>query len=712
MGWSLQNANEKFQSWDMIRNSSTYPNNAHSGNQGMHLAFSMLHPNNDWLFTPPMQLEGGKSYALRFWFKVAIYQNSTTEKMGVYIGTDNDSTAMNTTSPLFYDTEMNNEEWIEHIAPFTPDSNGVYYFGFHGFSDALQWLLYVDDVMIEEDNVNHNPCVTSTIYNVDDSAEIISNIPFGTTLSEFELNVDEPLNGSYEIYENDGITVANDLQSGYQLHSVAEDGYTTKIYFIEINPQGTYDVTFNVIEGTTPVAEAVITLGTVTKLTNASGIAVFNNVLENSYTYSVTKTSYQAVNGNLTLNSDTTIEISLEKITYNATFIVKNALGTTLEGAILKINEENFTTDAQGQVIVEKLLPKTYTFSVEKESFNTFAGSLTLNSDTIINVILSEATYSVTFSVLNINNNEPIADAVVTFNSESMITDAQGKAVFEAKAGDYTYQVEKDGYTTTNGTVKVINIPVGMPVLLVPTTKTCTISFTVKEEQGNVIANASIYLKNIANPSTIYSGATDAQGKLSLNNVNEGQYACVVMKENLYIPFVDTLNFSNDTSLQVTLKNIYKVTFVVKDKANKAIANASVSMLDTVVLTDANGKIEDLLPAGTYPYQIWKTGYNTIRGTLTVTNADITETLILAALGINTFESKISIYPNPVSSQLTVEAERNSYITILNVDGKIFVNQPITSEKTNVDVSKFAKGIYFLQIRKNNKVEIHKFVVK
>lgn len=77
--------------------------------------------------------------------------------------------------------------------------------------------------------------VTSTVYTVDDGGATITNVPFGTDLATFESNITPPPYGTFETYESNGSTVATDLQSGYIVKGVAEDGTTSKSYTLTIN---------------------------------------------------------------------------------------------------------------------------------------------------------------------------------------------------------------------------------------------------------------------------------------------------------------------------------------------------------------------------------------------------------------------------------------------------------------------------------------------
>ncbi|MBL7743163.1 MAG: fibronectin type III domain-containing protein, partial [Chitinophagaceae bacterium] len=104
-------------------------------------------PANDWFFLHGLNLTGGTSYRLTFKYRNS---DATTwvEKMEVKYGTAANAASM-TAGTLFSNTNIDFNTWATVDADFTPASSGVYYIGFHGFSDADQAFLCVDDVSVD-----------------------------------------------------------------------------------------------------------------------------------------------------------------------------------------------------------------------------------------------------------------------------------------------------------------------------------------------------------------------------------------------------------------------------------------------------------------------------------------------------------------------------------------------------------------------------------
>lgn len=72
--------------------------------------------------------------------------------------------------------------------------------------------------------------------------------------------------------------------------------------------------------------------------------------------------------------------------------------------------------------------------------------------------------------------------------------------------------------------------------------------------------------------------------------------------------------------------------------------------------------------------------------------------------------SNFNIYPNPTSGILNIKNNDHfDTMTINDINGKLILNQPFTNQ---INVSSYAKGIYYLSISNNTNSTTSKFVVK
>jgi hypothetical protein len=226
LGWSIQNGGQQSSYWDIITNNSVYPDNAHTGQKAMNMMFSLLGPNNDWLFTPPIHLIGGTSYDFSFWVKAPVYidnGDTTFEKFAVYMGTDADSNAM-TLETIYKNEFMRFPTYIKYTKTITPASTGNFTFGFYSYSDPLQWITLIDDIKIE--------LATGIEENYYNLFEIYPN----PTNGEFILKLDN--NQTYDKH----ITITNLL--GQEVYKISTNNQYNFIDLRNID-KGMYIVTIN-----------------------------------------------------------------------------------------------------------------------------------------------------------------------------------------------------------------------------------------------------------------------------------------------------------------------------------------------------------------------------------------------------------------------------------------------------------------------------------
>ena len=102
---------------------------------------------DDWLITPPMKLEANKAYKVSF----TAYCQGTTfpERLEVMWG--NAATAEAMTNVLLEPTDitLTSAEAVTYEGYVAPQTDGTYYVGFHGISDADMFYLNLDNLVIE-----------------------------------------------------------------------------------------------------------------------------------------------------------------------------------------------------------------------------------------------------------------------------------------------------------------------------------------------------------------------------------------------------------------------------------------------------------------------------------------------------------------------------------------------------------------------------------
>jgi photosystem II stability/assembly factor-like uncharacterized protein len=88
----------------------------------------------------------------------------------------------------------------------------------------------------------------------------------------------------------------------------------------------------------------------------------------------------------------------------------------------------------------------------------------------------------------------------------------------------------------------------------------------------------------------------------------------------------------------------------------------------------------------------------------------ISEILITVDINENTSNSIIRVYPNPATSDLNIEAPQNAIIEILNIEGQRLKTIIANENHTIIDISDFAKGLYFVKVKTAMGFEVKKFI--
>lgn len=109
--------------------------------------YDSTNASNAWFYTQGIEMEGGTEYEISY-----KYGNDDsfgdTEKMEVAYGSSPNAAAM--TTQLADHPSITGGIPSVNTVTFAPTTSGVYYFGFHSYSDANQWYFYLDDISIQE----------------------------------------------------------------------------------------------------------------------------------------------------------------------------------------------------------------------------------------------------------------------------------------------------------------------------------------------------------------------------------------------------------------------------------------------------------------------------------------------------------------------------------------------------------------------------------
>ncbi len=181
-------------------------------------------------------------------------------------------------------------------------------------------------------------------------------------------------------------------------------------------------------------------------------------------------------------------------------------------------------------------VPRTDTGDYYCEISNPNYPDLILSSETYH---LINPNYTITFVVTDSSN--PIAQASVKVDTQTILTDTNGIAVFQRPYGEYNYTVEKQGYQTISGTIDVDTDTTVNIILLPASTLTHDVFDYIKiypiPASNQLTVEAKIPLKEIT--ITSLNGKTllhkTVQGfktTLDLTSLQAGTYIVIIRSKN------------------------------------------------------------------------------------------------------------------------------------------------------------------------------------
>jgi hypothetical protein len=320
--------------------------------------------------------------------------------------------------------------------------------------------------------------------------------------------------------------------------------------------------------------------------------------------------------------------------------------------------------------------------------------------------------------------------------------------------GTYTYYAESNVCSIGRASITVTVNP--SPTLTANGGTICSgQSFTINPSGASTYTFSSG--SNIVTPTVLTSysvtgtstagciSATPAIVSVSVNptptiTVNNGAI-CVGQSFTLIPSGANTYTFSSGNStVSPTTSTTYSISGTNLSgcvTTTPAISNVTVNALPLIIATTNNslicsGQSATLTSSGanTFTWSNSVTGNNsvvspTVNTTYTVMGTDVNGcnnsatvtqsvsvcTGFVKSSGVET--NLITIYPNPSTGIFNINCNIDSDILVLevyNALGQKILDQKILSENTSVDLSKYAKGIYYLKVNAADKQEVFKLI--
>ena len=417
------------------------------------------------------------------------------------------------------------------------------------------------------------------------------------------------------------------------------------------------EVYFNVTDSEGGTVEgANISIGNNAVITNDNGQAIIQ-LANGQYEYIVSASGYIPVEGMfVVLNGSVSIDVQMVLAPYTVTFHVTDEKGGIVPYANVMMDNRITTTNLQG---VASLSARNgnYPYTIEKLGYDEYSGSVVVDGrDKEVYPELEFKVWTITVIVKD-KENQLIPNAIVKVNNGEYFTNQQGEAEIPLVNGEYPVTIEKTGYDTLQGEIKVNNqnadVTFKMDFFLY------NVEFNISQvNQGNPAEGATIKIEGQPGVLNV-NGSGQATIKLK-----SGNYSYTVQKKG-YDDLTGSFNVEGqDTFIQRTLVlKHYNVVITVLDSDNSSpVQGAAVNINGSSYPTNERGQAVVSLQNGTYPYTVTKSGYYDGSSSVTVLDSDNSSVISLKARLYNVIMTVKNPLKEPIKGA-TVEINTTSYQT-------------------------------------------------
>ncbi|MCU0438847.1 MAG: choice-of-anchor J domain-containing protein [Raineya sp.] len=690
--WTIIDGNEVFDSGNKSRKWTLNNNLATNGTESMYYSsFNQIQPADDWLISPCLQLQTGKTYEVNY--KVAV-KSAGAAAYGVKIGNSTSTSSFTTTlytTPASYSTPLDlnsNATFVTQRHTFTVSSNGIYYLAWHATSG----------VPINSDQINIDQVLVKEVKNTD--AELMS---FDTPLQN--------VTNCYSATEDVKVTIRN---SG-----------SGALSNIQVTVNVTGPVTQTLSQTVTSLAAGQsqqVTLGQV------------NMTTQGTYQFapSITVTGDEDTSNNTLANvlvnggASSTPVTSVNFTGYTGTTA---NLNTTFTGWYEKRNDSNYPTFGDGAGSYWR-------------STNVFSATNGVNA--AINMFTGSG-------VPAFHKNDMIASPLILMGSggtltfKVAVTTDFGTGVDNMGSDDTFKVVVLTNCGTTQTTLLTINTANAPDNTINDNTKTVDLS----AYNGQIIQIAFVASTGTVSDTQDYDfhlddiNITGAVVGAFTVNLGADQSVCgtgfpIILNANVAgaTTYAWTRNGSpiggNTQTLSVTQAGTYAVS-VTKNSVTKtddivitqkpdavasftsAINNLQVTFTNTSTNASAytwsfgdGGTSTDTNPTYTYANAGTYTVTLTATSSQGCANGTTTASVTVAPLAIEDEANRYAeVYPNPNTGSFTVRMKEqtigNTHIEVRDLLGKVIWTKNNVNQEEYLSV-KMPQGIYILAIKTDNKI--------
>ena len=303
---------------------------------------------------------------------------------------------------------------------------------------------------------------------------------------------------------------------------------------------------------------------------------------------------------------------------------------------------------------------------------------------------------------------EPIENAEVTCDGNTILTGAKGEATLFLNDGTYDYTVSKTGYKEAGGR---INVTSEMTENIILEPLLFDVSFNIfPEGDKNKTVDAKVTFKD--------TSLSAVDGRCTFEQIEYSGYIYYEVKTGDCHPQSDSVLLISDTTLNIAMScNTYQITIHTEDEAGNSLPGVEVNLADTSKQTNVGGNADFTeLYKGEYECRTVKEGYQSDTLEILIEKDSTYVISMTAETRIdNLLSEDFDIYPNPADKQLIVENSEKKIIHyyLIDITGKVLRNGSLLSNSVNtIDISSYTPGIYFIRFRKDEQTLQYKIIIE
>ncbi len=534
----------------------------------------------------------------------------------------------------------------------------------------------------------------------------------------------------------DGTVTFNKKINGNYAYQISRSGYIDQAGIISVNDKDTsqsiilaagHDLKLIVINGSigaVGMPNDTITIGSITKITDNNGIAIFG-VDTGNINFTVHKAGFldSPVSAHITGINDGII-IYMTPF-YNVYFSVLDEFSSLpLSGVHVNLNGNTAVTDENGLVSFLNLAPSDslYSYTLTSDSgYNKVTGTISLaNSSSyvdqfnIVNVSLTMNKPGITF-YLAYNMMVYISPATINLNGVDYIYDTGIESVhIEIAPGTYPYII-----TPADPSKAILK-----GQITVGDSGNDSQGFDLSDGYKVEIYAADIHSNPIEGATVIFAGdtlLTDASGDAIFMRKPAGDFSYSISMTGFKDITAKNLSVVTSDVLEIATMNLigYHVAFHISDGTN-AIENATVDFNSESFNTDVTGLVGfDGLIAGSFDYTVTKDGFLVDQGTIIISDTDVNKEIVLVVNAVRNFNlSEIRIYPNPATDKLSISLgnseNKDVIINIIDLSGRTVKTASFANAGAEIEMSIYDlnPGSYLMKVQAGSEIHLLKLIKK